>query len=515
MSAESIESYTNPVIPGFHPDPSICRVGDTFYLVTSSFEYFPGLPLFESKDLVSWNQIGHCLTRPTQLDLTEAGSSQGVFAPTIRWNAGIFYVTATNVSGGGHFIVHTDDPHGEWSDPVWVDQNGIDPSLFFEDDIAYFQSNVEPNPGGVHELEPEFERGIQQCVVDPRTGQRLTPTQFLWAGSGGRFPEAPHLYKRRDFYYLVAAEGGTERGHMVTMARSRSPWGPFESSPNNPVLSHRSIASPIQSTGHADLVELEDGSWWAVLLGTRPVREWHHLGRETFLIPVTWTDDGWPILGDNGRVLKEHRRPFPTASVDVGVEPDSDTFFRSGSLLPEWNALRVPREASFSADERPGWLLAHGSIHRISDLGLTFLGRRQQDFTANISVLVDAPNGTDEAGLVVRMDEFHHSEVFVSDREGRRCVVYRRQVDTLVTEEIRPAPPGIIKLAVAANELSYEFSFESSDGKEVFAPKASARYVSTEVAGGFTGVFIGVFVVGAESTASFAAFEYRADRREP
>lgn len=514
MSTIDRQTFSNPVIPGFHPDPSICRVADTFYLVTSSFEYFPGIPIFASQDLVSWTQIGHCLTRASQLDLSKAKSSQGIYAPTIRWHDGRFYVTSTNVGGRGHFIVHTDDPTGEWSDPVWVDQNGIDPSLYFEDGVAYFQSNVELNQDGEHALEPDFQRGLQQSIVNPLTGERLTEPEFLWAGSGGRYPEAPHLFRRGDFYYLLAAEGGTENGHMVTIARSESPWGPFVGHPDNPILSHRSIASAIQSTGHADFIELADGSWWAVLLGTRPVKNWHHLGRETFLTPVTWGDDAWPQLGEGGRVLLTHDRPALTASVARGDVRDETSHVREEFDSPvlglEWNTLRRPLGVHSSLTERPGWLVLAGRDAGTDNLDLAFVGRRQQHFSLTASTLIEVTADSREAGLIVRMDERHHYEIFVADREDGRHVVFRRQVGDLVSEQSTQVEYGPIVLEVAADEKAYEFSYrlDGSDATHAFPP-ADARYLSTEVAGGFTGVFIGLFCSGVGSTASFDWFDYR------
>jgi xylan 1,4-beta-xylosidase len=509
MSADA-NTFVNPVIPGFHPDPSVCRVGADFYLVTSSFEYFPGIPLFHSRDLVSWTQIGHCLTRESQLDLTSARSSQGVFAPTIRWHDGRFYVTATNVSGRGHFIIHTEDPRGEWSDPVWIDQDGIDPSLFFEDDIVYFQSTVEPEPGGEHDMDPDFERGIQQCLVDPMTGVRLSPSRFLWAGSGGRFPEAPHLYRREGWYYLIAAEGGTEANHMVTVARARSPWGPFESNPVNPVLSHRSVASPIQSTGHADLVELADGSWWAVLLGTRPVQQWHHLGRETFLTPVRWSADGWPELGVDGRVLLEHRRPFPPIEDPVTLDTHDD--FGESDLGPHWNTLRRPGGVHLSLIDRPGWLSITGRPGGVDAGDLSAVLRRQQHLRFAAATFMDADPGEGESGLLVRMDERHHAELATRQRGGERVIVFRRQVGDLVVEQVAPAPTGPIVLEVTADDRAYTFSWRLDQvSQPVVFPPVQAKYLSSQVAGGFTGVYLGVYSAGQDAVAAFDWFDYQGE----
>ena len=197
--SQSQQGFQNPVIPGFHPDPSVCRAGDDFYLVNSSFQYFPGVPLFHSKDLIHWEQIGHCLTRPSQLKLDGASAWGGIYAPTIRYNDGMFYMITTNVSDKGNFIVHTTDPHGEWSEPVWLKQEGIDPSLYFENDKCYLVSN------------PDI--GIWLSEINPMTGEQLTPSKRIWNGTGGRHPEGPHIYKKDGWYYLLISEGGTEYGH--------------------------------------------------------------------------------------------------------------------------------------------------------------------------------------------------------------------------------------------------------------------------------------------------------------
>jgi xylan 1,4-beta-xylosidase len=259
--------YQNPVVPGFHPDPSVCRVGSDYYLVCSSFEYFPGLPLFHSRDLVHWTQIGHCLTRVEQLSLAGCRASGGIWAPTIRHHSAEFFVTTTNTEGRGNFIVRASDPAGPWSNPVWVEQAGIDPSLFFEDDGTVFYTTGY--------------RGALQSTIDVDSGKLQCEPVSVWSGTGGQHAEGPHLLRRGHWYYILLAEGGTEHGHMVTMARSRSPWGPFEACARNPLLTHRSWRSPIQMTGHADIVEAHDGSHWMVFLATRPsgYPPCYHLGR--------------------------------------------------------------------------------------------------------------------------------------------------------------------------------------------------------------------------------------------
>ena len=282
--------YQNPVIAGFHPDPSVCRVGDDFYLVNSSFQYFPGVPIFHSRDLVHWQQIGHVLTRPSQLPLKNASTGGGIYAPTIRHDGERFYMITTNVSDKGNFLVHATDPRGPWSEPVWIEQGGIDPSLYFEDGKCYLVSNPD--------------NCIHLCQIDPLTGRQLTESRRIWTGTGGRYPEGPHIYKKDGWYYLLISEGGTEYGHKVTIARSRHIDGPYTGNPANPILTHinqNAENNPIQGVGHADMVQAHDGSWWLVCLGFRTQNGQHHvLGRETFLAPVAWNEDGWPVVNGDG-----------------------------------------------------------------------------------------------------------------------------------------------------------------------------------------------------------------------
>lgn len=274
----SAQSYQNPIIPGFHPDPSVCRVGDTFYLVNSSFQYYPGVPIFQSKDLVHWQQIGNVLDRNSQLPLKGTSSWQGIYAPTIRYHAGTYYLITTNVGNGGNFMVTAQNPAGPWSEPVWLKQQGIDPSLYFEDGKCYMVSN----PGDA----------IWLCEINPQTGEQLTESKKLWQGDGGRYPEGPHIYKKDGYYYLLISEGGTELAHHLTIARSKHIDGPYESNPDNPILTNCSRLGQtlqIQGTGHGDFVQAADGSWWMVFLAYRNYGgSYHHLGRETYLAPVEW-----------------------------------------------------------------------------------------------------------------------------------------------------------------------------------------------------------------------------------
>jgi alpha-N-arabinofuranosidase len=510
--AASDGAYANPVIPGFYPDPSVCRVGEDYYLVNSTFEYFPGVPVFHSKDLVNWKQIGNCLTRPSQLPLAKVWPTGGIFAPTIRYHDGTFYVSVTIVGpDGGNIIVTTKNPAGEWSEPVRVDRGGIDPSLFFDDDgKVYFTGTSAGNESP----------GIYQAEIDVKTGKLLGPTKAIWSGTGGRYPEGPHLYKIRGTYYLMIAEGGTEYGHMQTIARSASPWGPFEPYAKNPILTHRNLGNnPIQGTGHADLVQAHDGSWWMVFLAFRSpgqYQQFHHLGRETFLAPVTWTDDGWPVVNGTGTVTVEMRaKTLPLHPVPaVPAREEFDT--RAPGI--EWLFVRNPSAADWSLSERPGWLRLKGSAVTLDDqASLAFLGRRQQHFDFEATTLLDFRPGREgeEAGLVLRMNEGHHYEIAV-DRSGagRRVLVRCRlgRIESVVAAE--PIGEGPVRLRVRGEPATYTLSFAVGSGEFKDASKLDTRYLSSEVAGGFNGVVIGLYATGrgraATAPADFDWFEYRA-----
>jgi len=508
-------TFTNPVLTGFHPDPSICRVGDRFYLVVSSFEYFPGIPIFTSTDLVSWTPLGHVLDRPSQLDLSRASASGGIYAPTIRHHDGLFFVTATNVSGGGHFIVHASDPSGPWSDPVWVDQDGIDPSLFFEDGLAYFTSNIEPDPGGPHAEHPAFQRGIQQSLVEPKTGRLLGEPRFIWGGTGGRYPEAPHLYRRGDFYYLVLAEGGTEYGHMVTVGRSRSPWGPFEASPHGPLVSHRSMASPLQAVGHADMVTLPNGEWWLVCLGVRPVGQWprHLLGRETLLAPVHWSEDGWPQVGDRGVIEPELPRPALPASPPPPPRPRDD--FDEPRLGPQWQFVRRPLDQTALLGSRQGWLTLATEGTRVAEPFPCFVGRRQQHYAFDARTRIEYSPARDgeEAGIAVRMNDDHFFAFGVRRHEGVKQIVLRQVIGRLnICTVVAETDQSDLVLGVRGDSDSYVFSATTGTGTVHTSDPADSRFLATEFAGGFTGVFIGLYAEcpsGRSTPAHFDWFDYR------
>ncbi len=499
------------------PDPSVCRVGDDYYLVTSTFEYFPGVPVYHSKDLIHWRLIGYSLSRPSQLPLVRLTRNGGIWAATIRYHDGTFYVVTTNKSEGhGNFFVHTKDPAGEWSEPLPLDQGGIDPSLFFDDDGKVYLTSAGS---------PDCAARICQAEIDIKTGKRLSDIKPLWSGTGGSSPEGPHLYKVNGFYYLMIAEGGTEYGHGETIARSRSPWGPFEANPHNPILTHRNFkASPIQGTGHADLIRAHDGSWWAVFLGFRPAtRMAHHLGRETFLAPVTWSEDAWPIINGNGTItphmeVKTLPQPPPPAT------PARDEFAQPKLALP-WNFVRNLEPRRWSLAERPGWLRLKGSSVTLDDTEVppVFVGRRQQHFESETTTQIDfqPKRRGEEAGLALRMNDRHHYEFGIKRGDaGGREVYLRYAIGSIRTvAAAKSIGAGLVRLRIRSYPEVYRFSY--SVGNEPFQDfgGVETRYLSSEVADGFNGVFVGLFATGQGQDCSVPAdfdwFDYRAATQPP
>jgi xylan 1,4-beta-xylosidase len=507
-ASETQSVYQNPILPGFHPDPSICRVGSDYYLVTSSFEYFPGVPIFHSRDLIHWKHIGHCLTRPSQLPLQKAGSSRGIFAPTLRYHSGTYFMVTTNVSGGGNFYVTANDPAGKWSEPVWLQEKsgGIDPSFFFDDDgKVYFTRQGNGERGGVF-----------QCEYDLNNKKLLDVPKMIWAGTGGIWPEGPHLYKIDKTYYLMIAEGGTSYGHMETIARSPSPWGPFEPCPHNPILTHKNRPGhPIQATGHADLVQAKDKSWWLVFLGVRPHGgNFHHLGRETFLAPVTWDNDGWPVVNENGTVELNMSAPL-ISSYPWKADPTRDDF-NSGALNLCWNFLRNPDEGNWTLSDRSGWMRVKGTLISLDDEDTpAFVGRRQEHFKCKVSTLMEFNPREEgqEAGLVVRANEKYHYDLVVSKEKGKRQIIFRTRVNgESKIKNQKVLEDGLVTLCVEAKEDQYEFFYSPPDKPLQSLGTAPTKELSTEVAGGFTGVYFGMYATHTSSgpmpPADFDWFEY-------
>jgi len=480
-------NYNNPVIKGFYPDPSVCKVEDKYYLVCSSFQYFPGVPLFHSKDLVNWTQIGHCLTRESQLNLDRIGSSGGVYAATIRHHEGRFYMVTTNVSIEKNFYVWTDDIQGEWSDPVFVDQGGIDPSFYFEDGKAYFMSNRwDENGAG----------GIVQCEIDINTGKKLTPSRVIWQGTGGRYLEGPHLYKINGMYYLVAAEGGTEYGHMVTYGRSKSLDGPFEAYPYNPVLTNRNLGGyEIQGVGHGDLIRDNTGNWWMLHLGFRQISKWltyHHLGREVFLTPVHFNTEGWFTAGSLGTA---RRNVTDERSDQIVLQKEKRCYtFENTEWDKDWCFLRLPVMKNYLLDNNKIRLMGTEISLDAAD-SPTWIGLRQKDFKAVITCDVKIQDG--EAGITLYMDENHHYDLYIRRNDNSFEVIVRLCIGNIksIEHKLDLSETKSASLRIEADPENYRFFTKIGD-KDILLGDAFTRYLSSEVAGGFTGVMIGLYAYG-------------------
>ena len=502
--------YRNPVLPGFYPDPSVCRVGDDYYMVNSTFCYFPGVPVHHSRDLIHWEQIGHCITRSTQTRLQNIGVWNGIYAPTIRHHDDTFYMVTTNVSDRGNFFVTAKDPAGEWSDPVYVREGGIDPDLFFDDD------------GRTYLLTAQGAGEIHLAEIDLKTGRLLTRSEIIWRGTGGRCAEGPHMYKKDGWYYLMIAEGGTEYGHCETIARSRDLRGPFDGCPSNPILSHalaRGYQNPIQGTGHADLIQAHDGSWWLVCLAFRPLNGFHHvLGRETFLAPVKWDENGWPVVNGNGAISLEMDVPtLPQTPVDRNRS--FNTEFDAPELGLEWNYIGAPRTENYSLAERPGWLRLKASPVSInSNDSPTWAGRRQQHIRFQARTKVDASGlkDGDEAGLTLFMSNDYHCDLAVQKRDGKHFLILKYKLGRLThtEKEFELESPVVHLRILCSNKDSYGFEWGGSH-EFLRLGDIDTGFLSSETAGGFTGVYLALYAQSnsdGEAAGGYADFDWFAYR---
>lgn len=508
ISAQTQNGYKNPVIPGFNPDPSVCRVGDDYYLVTSSFEYFPGLPIYHSKDLINWEQIGHCLTRDSQLPLHQVNASGGLFAPSIRYHDGLFYVICTNVSAGGNFYCTATDPAGPWSEPIWVAIDSIDPDIFWDEDgTTYFVT--------------QGNEGIRVTPIDIKTGKVLGPERLVWGGIGGRFPEAPHIYKKDGFYYLMIGEGGTEYMHSATIARSKNIYGPYDSCPMNPILTHANRigqGNPIQGVGHADLVQAQDGSWWMVFLGFRVTQVhtyYHILGRETYLAPVDWPTNGWPQVNGNGTI--DINMEVPTLPLKPFEKEPARVDFDKDKLGFEWQYLRNPIRENYSLTERDGHLRITASPFTLDETeAVSFVGRRQteHDFTATASLDFQSSAENEEAGMTLIQNNTHHYDLLLKKAGEQNLIQLRLRLGSIsfvIAEQ--PVNDNKILFRIKGNPHQYTFYFADPNTQQYTElGKLDTRYLATEVAGGFTGVMIGLYASSngksSQAKAFYDWFEY-------
>lgn len=502
------DEYRNPVLSGYYPDPSITRVGEDYYLVNSSFTHFPGLPVFHSRDLVTWKQIGNAIDRPGQLDFSGLAVSRGVFAPDISYHDGTFYIVNTCVGCKDNFFITAQNPAGPWSDPVWLPFEGIDPSIFWEGDKAYIVNNRAPDEPSRY----DGHRAIWIQEFDWRTGKMVgESTQLVNGGIDiSKKPiwiEGPHIIAKDGYYYLIAAEGGTGDKHSQVVLRSAKLRGPYMPYAGNPILSQRTLdparANPVTSAGHAKFVQTPGGDWWATFLATRPYGDdLYNIGRETFLLPVTWRD-GWPhILPDGERIPFAAKRPRLPADPPVKL-PLSDDFaysdtFDGPALAMQWIGMRTPKQAYYRIDN--GALVMDGAAPLGDMNGVpAFVGRRQQHHVATVSTVMayQPKSDGDRAGLAAVQNDDSFLFFGVTRIDGKPMIaLYTRdkaKVDTMVAS----APidvTGPVTLTLRADGGTMAFDYAVAGQVRTLKSGLDASFLSTRRAGGFVGTVVGPYV---------------------
>lgn len=501
----------NPILSGFYPDPSICAVGEDYYLINSTFAYFPGLPIMHSKDLAHWEQVGNAMDRASQLPLGNCGHSQGLFAPTIRYHEGTFYVICTNVSHGGNYVITAKSPQGPWSEPYYLEgAQGIDPSLFFDEDGTCYYIGTRPNQAGCN-YDGDWYIWIQE--LDLTTMKLIGEPIDVWNGAMRNvvWPEGPHLYKKNDYYYIVHAEGGTGPDHAVTVCRSRNVFGPYENNKCNPILTHRHLgwAYPIKYVGHADLVETPEGDWYMVMLAVRPLDGYTTMGRETFLAKVTWEND-WPVvnpgvgmLTDEVEINLEEWNPLTDEnsytnrngrkSVLPGVGRQYD-FCRMERLGDEFIMLRNPAGNMARLENMEGLQLTFGKVGMTEEASPSYVGIRQQHhrFMVGSWLSMEGITGQRKAGIALVQSNEYQLRLEVS--EGRaEAVLCERGKDTCVG--MTTVKDVDVVLFMMVDGLKATLGLEKGEEEIIIAREIDIRCLSTEVAGGFVGCTVGMYAV--------------------
>lgn len=512
VKLEGEGGFYNPILPGWYSDPSICRVGDDYFMVTSSFSYYPGVPLFHSKDLVNWKQISYILDRPSQLPLAGQKVSAGIFAPAISYNPHnkTFYMITTNV-GWGNFFVKTKDPFGSWSEPIRLpDVKGIDPSFFFDDDgKAYIVNNDEPEG----KAEYDGHRAIRVREFDVNTDKTVGPEKILV--NKGVHPEdkpiwieGPHMYKINGKYFLMSAEGGTSDMHSEVIFRSDSPFGPFVPAKKNPILTQRDLdpnrIDPVTCAGHADLVQTPSGDWWAVFLACRPCEgKFENLGRETFLLPVSWTDEGFPLILEQGKTV-----PM-TGNVKGAVRGKNVTFgnfaynddFSEKTLPLDWFSLRGPVDSICSTNAVPGYLSMKCVETTTAEKAVpAYVGRRIQHhkFECSSRLVFEPQTVNERAGMLLFKDETHQYLLCVAKTSAGKAVELRKTADggkdeILASSALAKADKDI-RLKIVSRGLTFDFYYAVGKGEwKLLKNNVDAGFLSTRNAGGFTGTTIGLY----------------------
>ena len=507
------KQFINPVISGYAPDPSIERVGDDYYLVTSSFVHFPGLPVYHSKDLVTWRQIGNAIDRPSQADYSGMKVSAGMMAPSISYHDGLHYIVCTNRKS---FVITAENPAGPWSDPSFFDFEGIDPSLFWDDDgKAYIVNNGAPKQAALY----PGHRSIWLQEFDAKTRTMTGPRLEIINGGADLatkpfWTEAPHLYKKDGYYDLIAAQGGTGEQHSEVVFRSRALAGPYENYAGNPILTQRDLPenrpNPIGTAGHAEFVQTPSGQWWSVFLATRNYGpDLYNIGRETYLLPVTWKD-GWPVILEQGErvpfVLDRPKLPpSPRTAEPLNGDYAYTDDFKAGKLGLGWMSVRIPAAPRYALEN--GELVLKASSEAIGDVRNTpsFVGRKQAHAIASVSTALryTAERTGDRAGLVAMQNDDAYLFLGVQWRDGKQEValsVRKNAQDPQAGRVIASAPlpamaankPVYLKLSIDGGTLSAAYALRKDDWKRLM-PGYDATFLSTKLAGGFVGTVVGLY----------------------
>ncbi len=518
-----MNTVKNPILSGFHPDPSICFAKGKFYIVTSTFSYFPGVPIYESEDLQNFKLIGNILDRKEQLPLMGGKYSGGIFAPTIRYNEknDKFYMITTNVTKDGNFVVTADKPEGPWSNPYWIkDAEGIDPSLFFDDDGSCYYIGTRPNPEGVG-YNGDWYIYIQKFDVDEM--KLVGDYKIVWNGAlkNAIWPEGPHLYKKDGYYYILHAEGGTGPNHAISVARSKEVFGPYEGNSNNPIFTHRHLGKdyPVQNVGHSDLVMTPEGTWYAVMLGTRPVAGYTSLGRETFLADVIW-EDGWPVYNPGeGKLYEKHKVGLKRSS-QINLKNNNLVHFNSNTLDSRIIGIRLVDESIYS-------LTAHKDYLRLymKDMKLTqkenpsYLAIRQlhHSFTAETMTDICFDRDGDGAGLAIVQSDCSNVQFLCKYEGDAIClsmIIVRPETEATVKTEKLNLPQGFskenvrifFKIQKISDVITLMYAFENSE-YSIFS-EVKDDFLNTEVSGGFVGCTLGMYAVSENGSAGYADYSW-------
>lgn len=533
---EQMTIARNPIMPGFYPDPSICAVDGDYYLINSTFSYFPGLPILHSKDLAHWEQAGNAIHKHSQVLLENGEHSQGLFAPVLRYYNGTYYVICTNVTHGGSFIVTAQNPEGPWSEPYYIEgADGIDPSLFFDEDGTCYYIGTHPNKEGCR-YDGDWYIWIQE--LDIKNMKLVGEPQDVWNGAMKNviWPEGPHLYKKDGFYYIMHAEGGTGPHHAVAVCRSRNVWGPYENNFCNPVLTHRHLGQkyPIQYVGHGDLVETSAGEWFMVMLAVRPLEGYTTLGRETFLAKVEW-EDGWPVVNPGIGILTEEVEihlpqwdpltdPASCTSrrmaegVEINAAPGSSRcydFTRQKTLGDEFLFLRNYQENMYRIQNGAGLHLKAQKITLKETASPSYIALRQQhhNFRAEVVLAADTLTAGIQGGIALMQSNEYHLRV-EAGQEQIAVILCEQGKDKYISKTAgfsKGAEAGDIILRLRTEGLVA--SVEADNGVEcnVLADSIDLRSLSTETAGGFVGCTVGMYAVteDIEGEVTFRKFSYQ------